>query len=242
MTVWEKLLDLDEAYKDKRFLATFKRPPLVVRDIFYSLVTLLFRLLFSADIRGLENLPEKGPYIIAANHSSALDYPVVAWAMPKKSRDGLFAVTTSYFYDNPFTRFFIMIATNSIRVDTQDDYTPALKITAKVLAQGGSVYINPEGTWSENGELMPFKPGVGLLSFKLNVPIVPVHIGGTFDILPPKAIFPRKRGKVSVFFGEPLYPGRYRTASPEGGYEVYKKISDDLREEIVKLRDKKTGV
>ncbi len=235
--IWDKLLDIDSAKKDKGFLKTFKRPPVMVRDIFYCLVTLIFKALFSSDIRGLKNLPEKGPYIVAANHSSALDYPVVAWSMPKNARDELYAITTSYFYDNPFTRFFIMIATNSIRIDTMDDYGPALQAAAKVLAQGGSVYINPEGTWSENGKLMEFKPGVGLLSIKLNVPIVPVYIGGTFDILPPHALFPRKRGSVKVYFGKPIYPDL-----SEGGYDAYKKIADGVRGEIMKLRDKKDSV
>jgi len=240
MNVWGKLLDLDGAYKDEGFLRTFKRPPLFIRDSFFFLATVIFRLLFKADIRGIEHLPEGGPYIVAANHSSALDYPVVAWSMPKPARDELYAVTTSYFYDNPFTRFFIMIATNSIRVDTQDDYGPALKTAAKVLAQGGSVYINPEGTWSEDGALMAFKPGVGLLSYMLKVPIVPVYLGGTFDILPAKAIFPRKRGSVKVYFGKPIYPDNYLSVDP--GYDVFKRIADDVRGEIVRLRDKKDSV
>lgn len=238
--IWENLLDLEAARNDKGFLKTFRRPPIFVRDSFYALTTLLFKAMFAAEIKGLENIPARGPYIIAPNHSSALDYPVVAWAMPRAARDGLYAVTTSYFYDNPFTRFFIMIATNSIRIDTTNEYEPALRAAAKVLAQGGSLYINPEGTWSEDGKLMAFKPGVGLLSYELKVPIVPVRIDGTFDVLPPHALFPKKRGKVTVTFGRPLIPEAY--SKLEAGYETYSKIAGDVREEIVRLGVKKTGV
>ena len=238
--IWENLLDLEAARNDREFLKTFKRPPLFIRDLFYSLVTLLFKLMFTAEIRGVENIPSGGPYIIAPNHSSALDYPVVAWAMPRAARDSLYAVTTSYFYDNPFTRLFIMIATNSIRVDTTSEYEPALRAAAKVLAQGGSLYINPEGTWSEDGKLMPFKPGVGLLSYELKVPIIPVRIDGAFDVLPPHAVFPKKRGRVTVTFGRPVMPAAY--GKLEAGYETYKKIADDVREEIIKLSVKKAGI
>ncbi len=236
--IWQRLLDLEGARRDKDFLKSFKAPPRIFRDAFYFLMTLLSKTLFEVKISGVSNIPVKGPYILAANHSSAMDYPLVAWAMPREPRDNLYAVTTSYFYDNPFAHLFIMVATNSIRIDTSDDYGPALKTAAKVLAQGGAVYINPEGTWSETGQLMPFKPGVGLLSYELKVPIVPVYISGTFDILPPHAVFPKRRGKITLSFGEPIQPSE----AGEGNYYIYKKIADDVRQEIINLRDKKTGI
>ena len=238
---WRAFLDLAAAYEDKGFLKKFQTPARKFRGAFYSLLTLLSKTLFRVKVDGLANLPEHGPYIIAANHCSAADYPLIAWALPEKARDNLYAVTTAYFYDNPFTRPFILTVTNSVRIDTERDFIPALRASARVLAQGGSLYINPEGTWSESGELLPFKVGVGLLSFELAVPIVPVHIGGTHEFLPAHALLPRQLGRITISFGQPIYPEKYKEfVGREEDYYVYKRITDDLREEMINLRDKKT--
>ncbi len=236
-------MGLSSAYGDKDFLKSFRSPPGMFRDFFYLLMTALSRTLFEATIDGVSNLPAEGAYIIAANHCSAADYPLIAWAMPKRARENLYAVTTSHFYDNPFARMFIFIATNSVRIDTEKDFIPALQASARVLAAGKAIYINPEGTWSETGELMPFKAGVGLLAVELNVPVVPVFIGGTFEILPPHSLFPKKRGKITISFGRPVRPEKYRELlGKEENYYVYKRLADDLRQEIISLRDKKSSL
>ena len=233
---WAKLLDLEEAYRDKEFLNKFGRPFAVFRPLFYLLITALSKIIFNAKIFGIENIPQKSPYIIAATHCSAADYPLIAWAMPKSARDNMYTITTAYFYDNPFARAFIFFAANSVRIDTVKDFTPALRASARILAHGRSLYINPEGTWSEDGKLLPFKAGAGLLSFELKVPIVPVYIGGTFEMLPPHALFIKKHGRVTIAFGEPIDPKRYKTE--EERYYTYKKITDDLRERIIGLKER----
>jgi len=152
---WRRALRLDEEKKEN-ILKKFEYPHRFLRPLFFALSNLLARYYFRIEVRGLENIPEKPPYIIAPNHCSAMDFPTVALAMGKKAHD-LYTITTKHFYDNPFTRFFIKIAANSFRIDTEVDFFPAFQAAAELLQRGKAIFIHPEGTRSPNGELMPFK-------------------------------------------------------------------------------------
>lgn len=76
------------------------------------------------------------------------------------------------------------------------------------LAAGRNLIIYPEGTRSKDGTMGAMKRGAAALALGLQVPVVPAHIGGTFDCLPKGALLPR-RGSVAVRFGKPLMPGDY---------------------------------
>ncbi|MCP4458670.1 MAG: 1-acyl-sn-glycerol-3-phosphate acyltransferase, partial [Cytophagales bacterium] len=66
-----------------------------------------------------------------------------------------------------------------------------------------------QGTRSPNGNLMKFKPGIGMLSFELDVPVLPVFIKGAFEALPKGARFPRPKS-IEIHFGNPIYPCKYQ--------------------------------
>ncbi|MBN2057855.1 MAG: 1-acyl-sn-glycerol-3-phosphate acyltransferase [Candidatus Saganbacteria bacterium] len=228
---WRKLLGLDEPGNP----ALFKLKPVWqagLRPAFYHLLGLIFRSYCPVKVVGLENLPPRPPYIIAANHASSMDFAVVAWAMGKR-REELFALTTKLFYDIAFTRFWIKLAANAVRIDTVADFFPALRAAAKVLLAGKAVYINPEGTRSVNGAILPFRPGVGLLSIETSVPIIPVYLKDTWKVLRPGSILPRP-ARIEVRFDRPLDPEAYRL---NGGpaYDGYKALTEELRQRIVAL-------
>ena len=128
------------------------------------------------------------------------------------------------------------IAANVMRLDREDDFMPAMQAAVKVLKLGKSIYINPEGTRSKTGELLPFKVGVGVLAVETGAPLVPVLIEGTFNVIKPGSIFPRPH-KVKVTFGKPIYMDRYaKKKESEMAYDVYKEVTDELYKRVVSLK------
>jgi len=234
---WRKLLKLDEEEKED-ILKQFEYPHRFLRPLLYLIFGLFSRTYFKLRAFGVENVPEKPPYIIAPNHVSAADYHCVAFSLPKEIKKNLYVLVTKVFYDNPFTGFFIKVGANAARIDTVEDFFPAMRVAASILKLGKAVYINPEGTRSETGKLMPFKVGVGVLAVELGVPIVPVYVDGTFELLPTGSVFP-KPGKVNVFFGKPISMEEYQEKKKtESAYYVYKEVTEELRKRILELREK----
>ena len=75
-----------------------------------------------------------------------------------------------------------------------------------MLRQGKILCVFPEGTRARDGKLHEFKKGVGIIARELNVPIVPVAIRGTYEMLAPGKTVPVP-AKVTVTFGKPIFPG-----------------------------------
>lgn len=188
----------------------------------------------------MENLPDRLPYLIAANHNSSMDYITVAWATGK-SREELYPLVTKLFYDNPWAFFWIKVAANAVRIDTEKEFFPALRTAAGILRAGKSVYLNPEGTRSLDGNLLPFRPGVGVLAVETGVPIVPVYIHNTWKALPTGWIFPRPY-PVSVSFGKLIKMDAYREKlNSMQAYDVYKEVTEELRKSIGNLQQNVTS-
>jgi long-chain acyl-CoA synthetase len=82
----------------------------------------------------------------------------------------------------------------------------ALQLSAYVLRKGKILCVFPEGTRSRDGSIKEFKKGVGIIARELNIPVIPVAIKGTYEMLAPGKRFPRPV-KVTVSFGKPIYPG-----------------------------------
>jgi 1-acyl-sn-glycerol-3-phosphate acyltransferase len=231
---WRKLIGADEGVEPDA-LSKYDYHHKALRPLFFFLFGLCARSYWKINAVGTENLPARHPYIVAPNHTSALDYPVVAWAMGQ-ARNDLYVLATKHFYDLPPARFFMKIAANVARIDTVDDFLPALRAAVKILKRGKSIYINPEGTRSTTGELLPFRPGVGMLAVELDVPIVPVHIAGTHECMPPGSPFP-KPGNIEVRFGVPISVDAYLPKlKDQNAYYVYKEVADELREKVQGLK------
>ena len=171
------------------------------------LVFPIIRALVSQKVSGKENLKGlTGPVLFAANHLSMLDTPVVLAALPRVWRRRVAAAATAHLLlgrsriermsADFFFNAFPFAQTGSIR--------PSMEYCGRLLDQGWSVLIYPEGARSETGGMDVFKSGAGLLAVELRVPVVPVYLEGTGEAMQRGKALPR-RGNVEVRFGEPLH-------------------------------------
>ena len=172
------------------------------------------------EVSGTERLEQLGgPVIFAANHSSHLDTVAVYAALPAPLRYRLAPAMSQDFFGALFGKdraplkqrlkdaagYALALALfNAFPLPQQlSGARRALHYSGELIDAGYSILLFPEGTRTETGELLPFRPGVGLMARQLGVPVVPVRLRGLFEIFPAAASWPGV-GKVSADFGEPI--------------------------------------
>ena len=168
-------------------------------------------------VAGKENLPPNGSYILASNHLSNLDPFLIGLSVGRRisymAKDALF--------HNPLLRF-CLYRVEAFPVKRGASDVRALRETLRKLKKGLPVVVFPEGTRGGSGTEKRTQSGIGFLAVKGNVPLVPVHIGGSDQVLPRGAKFP-KRGRVTVTFGKPV-----RFTSGQTYEEIVAAIMDEI--------------
>ena len=132
-------------------------------------------------IKGTENIPANGPFILAPNHQSYLDAPIAMAGVPKNQINDIYFYATEEHVQGKFLRF-MANRHNIILMENRNLKNSILKLS-KVLRQGKSIMIFPEGTRTFSGEMGDFKKTFAILAKELNVPIVPVRITGAYRML-----------------------------------------------------------
>jgi 1-acyl-sn-glycerol-3-phosphate acyltransferase len=154
---------------------------------------LWFNPFWKVEMTGIENYVPGKPMILIANHQSFLDMPLLAtlpWRMKWVSKDGLFKV--------PILGWFMSM---SGHVSVKRGTTAALKALDELkpfIKAGIPVMLFPEGTRSRSGELLKFKSGAFLLSKDMNVPVQPVLISGTRNVMKPDTWKTASTGKMTL--------------------------------------------
>ena len=122
--------------------------------------------------------------VLAANHSSHADTAVLLAALPPRAQP-VFAAASDYWFDVPVRRFLITILAGGLPVQRTDGGTYAALLAAAkpALAQGRSIVIYPEGTRTTDGSIREFRTGALHLARDCGVPVVPVALLGTRDVL-----------------------------------------------------------
>ena len=173
---------------------------------FYYVVKFFFRVLFAIynrlEVRGVDNIPVGGQVIVASNHASNVDPPLIGGAFPGRLR---YLAKESLFHV-PLLGFFVR-ALGAIPVTREDSQRAGtvIKLMLARLKKGESILIFPEGTRSEGGRLKPLEGGVALLSVASGVPVLPVYIGGSHKVCPRGKLIPRPV-KLTVTFSSPIFP------------------------------------
>ncbi|MCX6616068.1 MAG: 1-acylglycerol-3-phosphate O-acyltransferase [Acidobacteria bacterium] len=151
-------------------------------------------------VHGLENIDPRATYIYCANHQSLMDIPVIFSRIPAEFRilakKGLFSV--------PFLGWHLR-RSGHLEVDRSSPRGAlrSFEQAARQLRQGASIFFFPEGGRSDDGTLKPFRPGPFLLAIKVGVPIVPVAVKGTRQVLPMGSMYIRP-GAVELMVGKPV--------------------------------------
>ena len=209
--------------------------PHLEAKIFRGFMNVVSKLYFQFSRDGLENIPREGVYLIASSHSSHLDTLAIIVALGKKAEKLLVGVAVDYFFENASIKsWFVSNFLNGIPLERRGSSVQGVRISQQVLSEGRSLLIFPEGGRSVDGELQPFKYGIGLLAYELGVPIIPTRVSGTYEAWPKGKNFPR-RGSVKVRFGEPIDPKVVKIGI-ESKYEAYKEIVDRVRSSIEDLK------
>lgn len=146
-----------------------------------------------------KNLP--GAALIAPNHASFLDPPVIAAAWPQEVH---FLARASLFQGS-FWGWFLK-ALNAHPIDGSAQDLASFRIICTLLREGKKVVLFPEGVRSEDGSLTGMKAGVAMLSLKTGCPIIPVYIHGAFTAWPRHSRWPKLRKPISCIFGDPIFP------------------------------------
>ena len=167
----------------------------------YTLVRSFVRfavwLLTRTTIRGLENLPPCGPYIVVTNHLSAIDPPLILASIP--TRITVFAADT---HRHEFIVGGLMNALGAIWVRRGEVDREALRSALDVLKAGGVIGMAPEGTRSRTGGLLEGKIGAAYLANRADVPLIPAVLAGTEVGLP--SVLRLTRPRLTVTLGKPF--------------------------------------
>ena len=199
-----------------------------VYGLCHYVIRVLFDILFRGEVHGVENLPAQGGFLIAANHASYIDPPLIGCHIPRQI--AYFARKT--LWRGGFASWWLdEVGTIPVDRDGGQDVS-AIKRVLRALREERALILFPEGTRTPDGQLQPARPGVGFIACKTQVPVVPVRIFGSF------AAFGRGRRlqfgtPVSVVFGQPLPPDFYD--EPEAGKERAQIASDRIMAEIARI-------
>ena len=180
----------------------------------------LARLFAWARVEGREHLTAiDGPVIFASNHQSHMDVPVILMALPRRWRGRLATAMAkkffkAHFFPGQFSRGAVF--TNRLNYylsacffntfplpQREAGARQTLRYIGEVTGDGYSVLVFPEGVRAASGDMKPFRPGIGMIGSRLDVPVVPIRIDGVDRILPTGAHWATP-GPVSVTFGAPM--------------------------------------
>jgi 1-acyl-sn-glycerol-3-phosphate acyltransferase len=143
-----------------------------------------------------------GPCVIVANHSSHADTMVIGNALPARIRRRLVVgAAADYFFTNLVTSTVSTVLVGAIPIDRDRVSRSTLDLCHRLLGEGWSLLLYPEGGRSPDGAMSDFKPGAAWIARRAGVPVLPVHVRGTFDVLPKGRSVPH-RAPVTVTFGE----------------------------------------
>ncbi len=195
----------------------------------------LYRIFATLEVQGIDNLESlDGPVFFVANHLSYMDQPSVMFALPPKLRYNCATAAWEEFFFGEYhgvnriwrrlSYEYGTVLFNLFPLPQTQGFSGSLAYMGRLADAGVNILIFPEGGHSRDGKMQPFQLGLGIMAKELGIPVVPIKISGTEQVLPPEARFP-KRGPVTVTFGKPL---RFR-------YEEPAEIVESTRQAVEKL-------
>ena len=192
---------------------------------FIQIARLIARSCFSLEIIGRENLPPEGSggYLLAMNHQSYLDPPIVALAAQPHPIHFLARKTLLRWpvLGPIFPRL------NVVPIDQERPDMSALKHVIRLLRAGETTIVFPEGARTLDGDFQPAQPGIGLIIAKTLVPVVPMRVFGAFEAMP-RGGSGIRLVPIRVKIGPPLTfsPADLERRAGGDARDVYQRISE----------------
>jgi 1-acyl-sn-glycerol-3-phosphate acyltransferase len=187
----------------------------------------LLRLFCRFRARGVERVPCSGACILAANHASSLDPPVLGAAVTHRmvhymARDSLF---------KPPILSWVLPNLGVVPLNRDRGDIAALRRALQILKEGGVLGLFPEGTRTTTGQMQEAKGGVGFLVAKAGAPVIPARIRGTYEAWPKGRRF--RPHRVSIAYGPPITPEEI--AAFGTGADAYARIAAHIMERIAAI-------
>ncbi len=195
---------------------------------FHYLAGNIHAMWFRGEVVGTENFPREGPFLIASNHASHLDPPLVGSQISKQMR---FFARKSLWNNRLFAWWLDQVETIPVERDTGD--IGAIKRVLQALKEDRAIVLFPEGTRSPDGHLQKPKAGVGLMACKTGVPVVPCRVYGSFAAFGKGATFPRFGTPITIVFGRPILASAYD--DPSAGKARYETAAQRIMDRIAAL-------
>ena len=199
----------------------------------FWLAWLLFRLFFRLRVVGRDKIKaswKRGGVLIACNHTSYFDPPVVGVAYGKKTA----FLARKTLFKKGFLGW-IYPRLNAIPVDQEGPDFTSLKRIIKELKAGSPVLIFPEGQRTLDGEIMEAEAGVGLVIAKARVPVLPMRIFGAHEAYPTGAKYPKIFTRITICCGDIFeFPDEELNVK---GRESYQAIANRVMQEVSEINE-----
>jgi 1-acyl-sn-glycerol-3-phosphate acyltransferase len=201
--------------------------------IAWLLARLASRCLYRTRVEHVERIPPVGPVILASNHASLADPPLIGGSVPRAvnflARDTLFQI--------PFLGWYIR-KLNAVPVNRDGGGGAGLKAILDRLNGGAAILLFPEGTRTHDGRLRPARSGIGLTVIKSGAPVVPIRLYGTFEAWGRHKTVPGW-GRFRVVVGQPLHFESLRAEAKACDKErlkaIYQEVADTIMARIGEL-------
>jgi len=177
-------------------------------------VRVYYNLFFKVEIRGEENIPDESGYLLAPNHLSMHDPPLLGGFFPRLD---LYAMSKKEAFDVWILKP-ILPRINVFPVDREGNDITAIKTSLKILKRGDGLLIFPEGTRNKKTDGTPLeaKPGVALIAIKAKVPVIPITVESTYKLFSP----------IKITYHPPVSLKEYEGQKLDT--ETYQKITQDI--------------
>jgi 1-acyl-sn-glycerol-3-phosphate acyltransferase len=207
----------------------------------WSSFRLIYRFYFRWRVFNPERVPLQGPVILACNHASFVDPPLVGAGVKR----GINYLARDTLFRYPGVGW-LLRKWNSVPVDREGGGARGLKAILDRLLAGGAIILFPEGTRTHDGKLQPARSGIGLTVIKSTAAVVPVRVFGTYEAFGRHVNIPRPR-RIAVKYGRPMFFEERReeaeVCSKGRLKEIYQEVADEIMAAIAKLEpceDKET--
>ena len=204
--------------------------------LWYRFCRFLYRVYFRVYHRGrvyhAGRLPEEGGFILAANHVSFLDPPLLGQAC---KREAFFLARDTLFRN--WLAGWILRSWNCVPIKREGGDIAGMRTVLRLLAEGKAVLMFPEGTRSPDGQLQEARAGIGMIVARGRAKVVPMRIFGSERALPRGKILPRP-ARLMVQFGEPFaypLPADFDQLSGDALKAVYRDIGCEIMRRIAAL-------